>query len=80
MGIIQTVDVYSYLDTVKNHWKFVIKLTRVEGVLQAWQALVKRYIGIMRQQFLLWKGLSREDKMASTEQFKDLVFSLSPDT
>ncbi len=80
MGIIQTVDVYSYLDTVKNHWKFVIKLNRVEGVLQAWQALVKRYIGIMRQQFLLWKGLSREDKMASTEQFKDLIFSLSPDT
>ncbi|PWI46797.1 hypothetical protein CEE45_14935 [Candidatus Heimdallarchaeota archaeon B3_Heim] len=80
MGIIQTVDVYSYLDTVKNHWKFVIKLNRVEGVLQAWQALVKRYIGIMRQQFLLWKGLSREDKMASTEQFKNLIFSLSPDT
>ncbi|MHA1978065.1 MAG: M28 family peptidase [Candidatus Hodarchaeales archaeon] len=69
MGIIQTVLLSAYFDQKRSHWKLLFKLTREEGVLQAWQALVKRFIGIMRQQLLLWKTLPQEEKDRCIEEF-----------
>jgi hypothetical protein len=70
MGIIQSVDIYSYYDNVMDHWKFIVKLDRLEGILQAWHALVRRFIGVLRRQLLIWKDLSSDEKITSIEQFK----------
>ncbi|MHA1993748.1 MAG: M28 family peptidase [Candidatus Hodarchaeales archaeon] len=70
MGIIQTIVISAYYDQERGHWKLLIKLTRIEGVLQAWQALVKRFIGIMRQQLLLWKVLPNVEKDQCIDEFR----------
>jgi hypothetical protein len=70
MGIIQKVGIYSYYDKDQGHWKFIVKLVRLEGVLQTWHALVRRFIGVLRRQLLIWKDLSSEEKSISIEQFK----------
>ncbi len=69
MGIIQKIVISAYYDEVRDHWKLLFRLTREEGVLQAWQALVKRFIGVMRQQLLLWKVLSNGEKDRCSEEF-----------
>jgi len=63
MGIVQKTDICLYYDKKNDHWKFIIKLARIEGVLHSWYALVKRFIGIIRQQLLIWTDLTKEDKM-----------------
>jgi hypothetical protein len=48
MGIIQKVDIHIYYDEERDHWKVIVRLARLEGILQAWQASVKRFIGKIR--------------------------------
>ncbi|WP_455463145.1 hypothetical protein, partial [Candidatus Hodarchaeum mangrovi] len=62
MGIGQKTNICLYYDKKNDHWKFIINVTRVEGVLHSWYALVKRFIGIIRQQLLIWIDLTKEDK------------------
>ena len=70
MGIIQRVGIYSYYDRERDHWKFIVRLARLEGVLQTWHALVRRFIGVLRRQLLIWKDLNSEERTTSIEQFK----------
>jgi hypothetical protein len=70
MGIIQKVDIHIYYDEERDHWKVIVRLARLEGILQAWQASVKRFIGKIRQQLLLWKDLSRVEKTTNIEKFR----------
>lgn len=70
MGIIQTIDIHTYYDKENDHWKFTIRLARLEGVLQAWQASIKQFVGKIRQQLLLWKVLSQEEKTINIERFR----------
>ncbi len=70
MGIVQIMDFVTYFDKRKDHWALEIKLVRLEGVLMAWEASVRRFIGIIRRQILIWKSLPEEKKAAKIEQFK----------
>ncbi len=70
MGIIQIMIFFTYYDKIKDHWKFEINLVRLEGVLMAWEAAVRRFIGHIRRQLLMWKTLPKEEKFAKIAQFK----------
>jgi hypothetical protein len=71
MGIKQTMDLGIYFDKSREHWVFEIKLVRLEGVLLAWEASVKRFIGDIRNQLLIWKILPTKEKTAMIEQFRE---------
>ncbi|MFX0206680.1 MAG: FtsX-like permease family protein, partial [Candidatus Hodarchaeota archaeon] len=68
MGIMQVVHFIIFLDEVKEHWAFLIELTRLEGPLNAWVASVRRFIGNIRNQLLIWRALPLEEKIAKIEQ------------
>jgi hypothetical protein len=70
MGIIQIMDFVTYFDKIKDHWRLEIELVRLEGVLMAWEASVRRFISIIRKQIFIWKSLPEEEKVAKIEQFK----------
>jgi hypothetical protein len=70
MGIKQIMNFYIYFDKNKQHWAFEIKLIRLEGVLMAWEALVRKFIKNIRKQLLIWKDLPKNEKMTKIEQFK----------
>lgn len=63
MGIIQTVNLIIYFDKMKKHWAFTIELIRLEGPLNAWISSVRRFIGNIRNQLLLWRALPLEEKI-----------------
>ncbi|MFX0207131.1 MAG: ABC transporter permease, partial [Candidatus Hodarchaeota archaeon] len=70
MGIKQTMKFITYFDKIQDHWTFEIKLARLEGVLMAWEASVRRFIGDIRKQLLIWKKLSEKDKASKIERFQ----------
>ncbi len=70
MGIKQTMKFLTFYDKKQDHWTFEIKLIRLEGVLMAWEASVRRFISNIRKQLLIWKSLSKEDKAAKIERFQ----------
>lgn len=72
MGIKQNMTLITYFDEVNDQWVFEIKLIRLEGVLMAWQAAVRRFIGQIRRQFLIWKSLSKDKKMGKIEEFSKI--------
>ncbi|MFX1537118.1 MAG: ABC transporter permease, partial [Promethearchaeota archaeon] len=70
MGIKQTMKFLTFFDRKQDHWTFEIELVRLEGVLIAWEASVKRFIGNIRKQLLIWKSLSEEEKVVKIERFQ----------
>jgi hypothetical protein len=70
MGIKQIMNFCINFDKNKQHWVFEIKLVRLEGVLMAWEALVKKFIKNIRKQLLIWKDLPNNEKMTKIEQFR----------
>ncbi len=70
MGIVQIMNFIIYFDKNKQHWAFEIKLIRLEGVLMAWEALVRKFIKNIRKQLLIWKDLPNNEKMTKIEQFR----------
>ncbi|MHA2364210.1 MAG: M28 family peptidase [Candidatus Hodarchaeales archaeon] len=70
MGIKQIMNFYINFDKKKQQWVFEIKLIRLEGVLMAWEALVRIFIKNIRKQLLIWKSLPNNEKMAKIEQIK----------
>ena len=69
-GLKQEVDIYTYLEEIKFHYVFEIKLVRLEGILIAWESSVRRFVDSIRKQLLIWRSLPKEEKALKTGKFR----------
>jgi len=61
LGIIQRITL-SIIEERKDRYTFTLKMNRIEGPTRSWMRSSTIFVREIRKQFLIWRGLSLEEK------------------
>ena len=65
-GIVQEATLKARYDATSRKYLFLLVLKRLEGMYMLWMQNNRPFIDAIRKQFLVWKGLSTEEKKRYT--------------